>query len=86
MELSITIPDSKKTRLINGICYTNGYEEKIPTSDGTYITNPESKADYAKRMVIQYMKNCVVSYESNRDAEEAKQLAIIKATSDISLS
>lgn len=88
MDITITIPTDKKDRILDGLCYQNAYQDNIPDpeNEGQTIPNPESKAVYAKRMVMQYIKNNVIAYEATRDIEVAKKAAIDKASADISLS
>lgn len=60
MVLSITIADAQATRVIDGICTRHDYQ---PTING--VPNPETKNQFAKRMLIQDIKLMV------RDSELA---------------
>ena len=88
MKLEIEIPDDKKDRVLSGICGQNGYQETVPDPENAEATipNPESKDVFAKRIVMQFIKNNIITYEANRDIEAAKQAAISKAETEISLS
>lgn len=89
----ITIPSSKLTRVVDGICGNFNYQETIanpsydpeePESQET-ISNPETKAQFAKRMVIKYVKDCVKAHEGRVAVQSAKD-TIDADVSDIDVS
>ena len=86
MEITITIPDEIAARVVNGVAYQHGYADTIADENGDEIDNPETKAAYAKRMVIQNIKSAVRSYEAVQAAETARQSAINAVDSEITIS
>lgn len=76
---------AKEARIIDGVCYDNHYQDEIRDEDsesetfGEMIPNPETKIEFFDRMVIQYIKNCVKSYESSVATREAREAAITNA-------
>jgi hypothetical protein len=67
--LTINFPDAIAPRVINGICKRFNY--KATFEDGT--PNPESKQQFARRKVIEFMKRAVreAEIETATDAAEA---------------
>jgi hypothetical protein len=61
--ISITIPDAALNRVITAICAQNNYQDIILGPAFTEIPNPETKAAFAKRMIINVVKDQVKSYE-----------------------
>lgn len=72
--ISITIPDEYVQRVLEGMAGQLGYQ---PTIDGQ--PNPETRAQFCKRQVAVFVKNCVRSYEANIAAEAARLAAIADA-------
>ena len=81
-ELCITIPEEHKNRIVNSL----GYKEEIRNLVGEgKIPNPESKIQFMKRMIIEFLKNNVKSIEANRDVNIARKNAIEKVDSEIEI-
>ncbi len=72
MNITFTIPDAKATRIIDGICGNLNYQTTIQ-ADNKDIPNPETKNQFAKRMIIQLMKDHVIAYERRLAQETAGQ-------------
>lgn len=69
-DITITIPSTKLDRVVNGICGHYGYQAEINGEP-----NPESKVQFAKRMLVSYVKDCVMTYEI-REANTASSESI----------
>ena len=76
--MTINIPDAVANRVTNGVCARYGYQAVF--EDGT--PNPETKAQFAKRMVILFIKRAVREAEM----EAAAKAAEVEAATDIPLS
>lgn len=72
MQLTITVSDSVANRVLDAIA-----------SEYNYQPGSETKAQFAKRMVIDFVKSAVRRYESYSAAEAARQQAIDKVNSEI---
>ena len=86
MVITLTIPDGIAARVVNGVAYQHGYTNTVIGENGDEIDNPETKAAYAKRMIIQNIKSAVRSYEAVQAAETARQSAINAVDSEITIS
>jgi len=62
VQLIIDIPDDQETRIITAICNTKGYSDSLGIS----------QRQFAKRYIVQHIKDVVRFYER----EEAKKTAI----------
>lgn len=82
--ISITIPNSILTRVVDGVCGANNYQALITVS-GIQTPNPETKQQFATRMLREYAKNCVISYEANVAAEAIRITTISGANQDITI-
>lgn len=78
MILSITIPDDKKDLVINAYCDLNGYSSQIYDENDQPIPNPETKAAFSKRMVIEQIKTVVILYE-----KKIAEANVVNTTIDI---
>ena len=58
--ITVTIPDASLTRVINGICNTFDYIRSI---EG--VENPPTKAQFAKSVIIEFIKKTVKNAEIN---------------------
>jgi len=84
IDLSIKVPDKATVqRAIDGIAYRYNYQDKVPDTEAenplTMKDNPETKTQFAKRMLRQWVRDCMKSYEVNKamgDASDAKTAEI----------
>ena len=60
MTITFTIPDLSKDRIINGICSAFNYTQAI---EG--VENPPTKAQFAKSVIIEFIKKTVKNAEIN---------------------
>lgn len=72
---TITIPDAILAKFVQNSCKAKGYQAEVPNpADPTeMIPNPETKAQFTKRMFLQYIRNLHVrgdvrTYEEGVDA------------------
>src|SRR5512143_1305688 len=61
--ITVTIPDDKLARVIDGVAAAGGYQENIRQPDGSTIPNPETKGQFVKRMVVRWVKSMVLRSE-----------------------
>lgn len=59
---SVDIADQDVDRVINSICVNYNYQSTIINQDGT-SPNPETKAQFANRMVRKFLSDNVKRYE-----------------------
>lgn len=62
------------SRIIEGFSKANGYQETIPhpTEAGQTIPNPETKAQFCKRLIKKILIDAVLNSESREAMETAK--------------
>jgi hypothetical protein len=56
MQITITIPINRATRLVNGIANRFHYQANLVDADGVSTPNPESKNAFAKRMILNMLR------------------------------
>lgn len=79
--ITITIPDAIAPRVLSGFCKRYNY---LPTlTDGS--PNPETKAQFAKRKIIDFIKLAVRESEIQDASDAASRTAGISADNDIVL-
>lgn len=72
--ISIDIPDAVQPRVLDAFATVYGRPEQIPDpNDATKtISNPETKAQFARRMLKQHVRDVLTSHEASADAEAAR--------------
>ena len=75
-QMIIQIPDALVNRVIDAVASQYGYKSEV---DGT-------KAAFAKKVVIDFIKGIVRAYETNRDSVAARDAAVEKVNSEVTLS
>jgi hypothetical protein len=85
MEIKLSIPDNIAQRVIDGIAGAHGYQDVIIGIDDSETPNPETKAQFAKRVIIADIKNAVKSYEAIQAAETARITAIESVENEIEI-
>lgn len=78
--LSITIPNEIAVRVNDAIAGMYGYQDTI---DGE--PNPQTKAQFSKQQVINFLKETVKAYEANLASEAARLAASNTAETEIQL-
>lgn len=79
-QLSITIPDAVAARVNNAFADAYGYQATINGQP-----NPQTKAQFAKARVIDFIRAVVRGQESNVASEAARVTAISDADAAINL-
>ena len=77
-KITLEIPDDKLQEVVDSLCATYGYQAKILDKDGKEIINPETPAQFAKRQVVQFVKEVVKSSRINKAAAIARETEINK--------
>lgn len=71
--MTLNLGDATQTaRVINALCIRFSYQDQVydePTN--AWVPNPETKAAFAKRMVIEWMKSTVREQERQRALTDA---------------
>ena len=85
----VVFPDAVHERLITAFCALFNYEEFIRNPDDDpdvqgdeKIPNPETKAQFALRMMHEYARDQLARYEESRDSDQAGHDARRKAIDD----
>ena len=81
-QITINIPDAIASRVING--FAKRYHYSPTLEDGT--PNPETKAQFAKRKVIEFIKQAVREAEIEAARNVAAETAGASVDTDIQLS
>lgn len=87
-QIIIDIPAGVTTRVLNAIAVKYGYQETLPAGtpeEPTTIPNPETKAQFAKRMVIKHVKDIVREYEASQAQTAAFNSAATTADNEITI-
>ncbi len=80
--ITITIPDNITTRVLNGFAKRYNYSPTLENGS----PNPETKAQFAKRKLIEYIKQAVREAEIQDAANTAATTAGASVDTDIILS
>ena len=82
---TITIPDAIVSRVVDGLAGQHGYQATTTDEDTGVVTpNPETKQDFARRMMRKWIKESVVAYETGL-TEAARKAAEAKAELEIDI-
>lgn len=62
--ISVTIPDAVLPRVLNAFASRYGYLATLTNADDQPVANPETKAQFAKRMLAEHIKRVVREEEA----------------------
>lgn len=85
MTISLTIPDAVAPRVVEALCSTynySGYSERETEAGRT----PMTKAQFAKTCVGEFLRNTTKAYEAGVAMQTAKDSAVSKVDSEVSIS
>ena len=68
-EIKFTFPDAEKNRILDNYAYYYGYKDKV----GEGEQNPETKAVFAKRKIIEHVKSVIKDYEIVQAEKNARE-------------
>lgn len=77
--ISLSIPDAQVTRVVNAMCAIGNYQSTL--ADGS--ANPQTKAQFAKQMLITYVMNTVKAVEAQAAVDNARTTAISNVDSQV---
>ena len=66
LNLSLTIPNTFATEVLNDFCAYHSYTEKVLGKVGVEIPNPETKPQFAKRKVADFVRESIKAYPVNK--------------------
>lgn len=70
-EITFTIPNAVLNRVVNNASITWGYQETIRSDEGS-IPNPQTKAQFVKAHMINYLMSAVKQAEADTAAATAR--------------
>jgi len=70
--ISITINNAQLATVVDAMASVNNYQDLI-----NGLPNPESKNDFARRMLVEYVKNTCKAYTTSQSVEVARTQGII---------
>lgn len=73
--ITINIADTDLTRVITAISGVFNYQPILTDTLGNKTPNPETPAQFARRMIVTDVKSWVKTYESTQAAESARAAA-----------
>lgn len=81
ISITINLADTaSKNQVIDGFVKAHGWTANVPDGAGGEIPNPETKAQAARRYILNYVKSQYRQYKINEAAETARLDAIAAAT------
>ena len=80
MNLSLTVPNEHAVAILNDFCEYHGYQEQIEV-DGELVANPQTKPQFAKAKVANFVKESIKAHRVIKKAEEARlsEMDIVEA-------
>ena len=77
--ISITIPDGKLVEVRDAICETYHYSAVIVDDAGLTIPNPETKTQFAKRMVARFVHEIYQAWKVKQAVAVAQAASIAES-------
>lgn len=84
--ITIQIPDALLPRVINGLSTFYGYQAEVINTEGQTIPNPQTKAQFAKKQLIEHIKHCVKTVETDEAVRQARESKSTEVENGITLS
>ena len=73
--ITLTIPDSQATRILNGFAKSRNWDKN----------SGETKTQFLKRKLVEYVMESISSQEGNDAADIARQTAVDSVLNDIAI-
>ena len=87
-DITITIPNPVLPRVVDAIATEYGYQANIPDvgNPGQFIPNPETKNQFAKKQVIEFLKRTVKTAEKSNAIVTARNAVETDVDTNVVLS
>lgn len=86
MIVSFNIPNDVASRVLDALCVVNGYDEFIRDFNGQPLRpNPQTKAEFAKSVIVKFVIETVKGHEAQLAAKSARESAIADVTENINI-
>lgn len=69
--LTIQVPDAAVPRILDAFAAEYSYQDNVPDGSGGSIPNPETRQQFAVRMIRDYLKNVTASHEGKLAQNDA---------------
>ena len=85
-QIKINIPDNRLQGVIAAFCDVYHYQDMISDGgpDGVLVPNPQTKAQFAKAKMGEYIREVYVASKANSGIDDLRKAAIIAAKDEIS--
>lgn len=83
--ISIEIPNAQFNRVINAIASLRGYQDEIFDIDGNPQPNSETRAQFARRQIVEFVIEHVRTFEARRDQKTARESAIDAVNREVTI-
>lgn len=63
-QIILNIPDAVLPRVVDAVASNNGYPSFVNDAQGKLIPNPQTKGQFTKQHIVNYLKQQVTQHES----------------------
>jgi hypothetical protein len=73
-QLCASVPTAQTQRVLDGVAGAYNYQATVPDAahPGQTLANPETKAQYVRRMLVSWVRESVRGYEATQAGEAAR--------------
>jgi hypothetical protein len=82
-QITLQYPDAQAQRIVEAFSNTYGWQAQITNPDGTTTNNPETKAQFTKRQIGNFIKQTVMAWEATKAASDARDAAMQNPQVDV---
>lgn len=84
-QIKLNIPDDRLQGVINAFCEQYRYKNMVPDGgpDGVLIPNPQTKVQFAKAKIAEYIREVYVASKANTGMDDLRKAAILAAKAEI---
>lgn len=88
MQINLDIPNAVAQRVAEAFAKSYGYSDTIPDPNdpNKTVPNPQTKAQFVKQKLGEYIREVVKGHEANADVDRVRKEAVDKADRDITVS
>jgi hypothetical protein len=83
LQICVDVPASQGTRVANAFSAAHGYQAQVQQPDGTLAANPQTRRQYMRQVIVQFIRESVKTYEAGQAAEDARKAAALKAEAEV---
>lgn len=83
LQICVDAPAAQRTRILDAFTTAYSYQPTMKNAQGQDIPNPQTRAQFMKAKLAEYVRESVKAYEAGQASEDARKAAATKVDAEV---